>query len=100
MAKQVIWSNRAQEDRRNILSYRLKRNGSNTYSKKLDYLFKEAIRLVKIFPQIGKPTDKENIRVKIVKSYLIVYEDTAATIYILAIWDSRQDPERLAGLLQ
>ena len=95
MAKQVVWSHRAQEDRKNILNYRKQRNGSITYSKKLNHLFKEAIRLLKNFPQVGKLTDQENVRVKIVRDYLIIYEVTETTIYILTIWDSRQDPEKL-----
>ena len=35
MAKQVIWSLRAQNDKKEILDYWKQRNKSNTYSKKL-----------------------------------------------------------------
>lgn len=47
MAKQVVWSIRAQEDRKNILKYWRQRNQSITYSKKLNYLFKEAVSITK-----------------------------------------------------
>ncbi len=100
MVKQVIWSLRAQEDRKNILNYWRQRNGSITYSKKLNYLFKEAVRIIKDFPQVGKLTDQKNVRMKIVRDYFIIYEDTGTTIYILTIWDSRQDPKKLDNILK
>lgn len=100
MVKQVIWSLRAQEDRKNILNYWRQRNGSITYSKKLNYLFKEAVRIIKDFPQVGKLTDQKNVRMKIVRDYFIIYEDTGTTIYILTIWDSRQNPKKLDNILK
>jgi toxin YoeB len=100
MAKQIVWSLKAQEDRKNILSYWRQRNGSAAYSKKLHFLFKEAINIISKFPQIGRPTDHRNVRVKVVRDYLIIYEDTEKAIYILAIWDSRQDPNKLEELLK
>lgn len=73
MAKQVIWSWRAQDDRKKILEYWVKRNKSTKYAKKLDRLFRSAIQLIKQFPQIGKITNDPRVRVKVVKEYLIVY---------------------------
>ena len=67
MVKQVVWSYSAQDDRKEILTYWNNRNKSKTYSQKLDGLFKEAIKLISQFPQIGRPTETENIRIKIVK---------------------------------
>jgi len=43
MAKQVIWSLRAQNDKKEILDYWRQRNKSNAYSKKLNELLKESI---------------------------------------------------------
>lgn len=100
MAKQVVWSFRAQSDRKEILNYWQQRNKSNFYSKKLNQLFKESIKIIADFPQIGKPTDSINTRVKIVKDYLIIYEETETQILILTIWDSRQDPEKLMKILE
>ena len=39
MAKQVIWSILAHNDRLEILDYWIKRNKSNSYSKKLNQIF-------------------------------------------------------------
>lgn len=57
MAKEVVWSLRAQKERKEILEYWRLRNKSNTYSKKLNQLFKESVKIITDFPQIGKPTE-------------------------------------------
>jgi len=95
MAKRVIWSRRAQRNRKEILKYWSARNGSNLYSKKLDRLFRESIRIIARFPHIGLPTDQANIRIKTAKEYFVVYEETDLEVVILAIWDSRQNPNDL-----
>lgn len=95
MVKQIIWSIRAKDDRKNILEYWWHRNKSKTYSKKLDRLFREAITTIMDYPQIGKMTDDQKARIKIVRDYLIVYEVSEKAIYILAIWDGRRNPEKL-----
>ncbi len=100
MAKQVVWSLRAQDDRKNILSYWRQRNKSNTYSKKLNLLFKEAVNTIRDFPKIGKLTDDRNARIKVVRDYLIIYEETETTIYIMTVWDGRQDPAELVKVLR
>jgi toxin YoeB len=100
VAKQVIWSLRAQNNKKEILDYWRQRNKSNTYSKKLNELFKESIKIILDFPQIGKVTDDTKARIKIVRDYLIIYEETETQIFILTIWDSRQDPEKLEKILK
>lgn len=100
MAKQIVWSRRAQRDRKEILEYWRVRNKSNTYSKRLNGLFRESVKIITDFPEIGKPTDQANTRIKIVKDYLIIYEETETQILILTIWDSRQDPGKLKEVLR
>jgi toxin YoeB len=100
MAKKVIWSVRAQTDRKQILEYWRQGNKSNSYSKKLDDRFREAINIIKDFPQIGKLTDDQKARIKVVKDYLLIYEETVDSTIILTIWDSRQDPEKLGKILK
>jgi toxin YoeB len=94
MAKQIIWSLRAQDDRKQIFDYWTQRNKSSNYSKKLNKLFRAAVKLIVNHPNIGKPTDISNVRVKIIRDYLMIYEETGPRIIILTIWDSRQDPSR------
>lgn len=99
MAKKLIWSVRAQNDKKEILNYWRNRNKSNAYSKKLNELFKESVKFILDFPQIGKTTDDPKARIKIVKDYLIIYEETETQISILTIWDSRQNPDKLKEIL-
>jgi plasmid stabilization system protein ParE len=100
MVKKVIWSQRAQDDRKQILEYWINRNKSNTYSKKLDKRFREALHIIREYPQIGKQTDDQKARIKIVKDYLLIYEETKDSIVLLTIWDSRQDPKKLEKILK
>ena len=99
MAKQVVWSFQAQQDRKQILNYWRARNKSNVYSKKLNELFKDSIKLIAEFPQIGKSTDDHKARIKKARDYLIIYEETANQIILLAIWDTRQNPDELKMIL-
>ena len=78
MAKQIIWSFRAQNDRKEIFDYWNNRNKSTTFSRKLNSLIKYTLRLISKYPLIGKKTNKENIRIKILKDYLIIYEVTGS----------------------
>lgn len=93
MARQIIWTERAQKERIEILTFWNNHNKSSIYSKKLNELIKESLKLICRHPFLGKPTNKENVRVKILKDYLIIYEITLNEIVVLSIWDSRQNPE-------
>lgn len=95
MAKKIIWTSRAQRERKQILEFWIDNNHNNKYSLKLDSFIREAIQLIKRHPQIGRPTDIEGVRVKIIRDYLMFYEITDSNIYILTIWDNRQNPEDL-----
>ena len=100
MVKQIIWSLRAQKDKKEIFKYWSQRNKSNRYSKKLNQLFKEAILLLRKHPYIGRPTDYTPLRIKIVKEYLMIYEVTETSINILSNWNGRQDPSKLEDILK
>ncbi|WP_255462851.1 type II toxin-antitoxin system RelE/ParE family toxin [Galbibacter sp. BG1] len=82
-----------------MLSYWAERNKSKEFSKKLNNLFQEAVQLISLYPDIGKPTSKPNIRLKIVRDYYIVYEFENELISILTIWDSRQNPDKLRKVI-
>lgn len=100
MAKQIIWSNRAKNDKRNILKYWKKRNKSNVYPKKLNKIFKEAIISISESPFSGKKSEYGNVMVKIVRDYKIFYDEDGNTISILTIWDTRQNPVKIRNILK
>jgi addiction module RelE/StbE family toxin len=93
MAKQIIWTKKAQQERKEILHYCRVHNQSNTYSKRLNFLINKAITLVAAHPHIGRRTDIENVRVKLVRDYLIFYEESESEIFILTIWYNRRNPD-------
>ncbi len=95
MVKQIVWSRKAQSDRKRILQYWIERNKSKHYSIKLNQLFQNAALLIAHYPHIGTPTSFKNVRSKVVSYYQIFYEEVNDAVHILTIWDSRQNPERL-----
>ncbi|OOG77837.1 type II toxin-antitoxin system RelE/ParE family toxin [Algoriphagus sp. A40] len=96
MAKQkVVWSLRAKNDRLEILEFWIEHNQSSSYSRKLNSLFREATVFISEYPTVGRLTDDEKVRVKIVRDYLIFYEIQKSSIVILTIFNSRRDPEKL-----
>jgi plasmid stabilization system protein ParE len=93
MAKQrIIWSYRAKLDLLGILDFYYKRNGSKTYSIKLNSSFRKAVRIIQKYPKIGHQTDIANTRVLIENNYAIFYKVEVNTIEISTIWDCRQNP--------
>jgi plasmid stabilization system protein ParE len=100
MAKTIVWSAKAQNDRKEILLYWKERNKSITYSRKLNYLFNDAAGSISKFPKIGKPTGYKDTRVKIVRVYLMVYKEYDNHISIITIWDGRQNPLKLERIIR
>lgn len=95
MAKQIIWSAIAKASKKEILLYWIDRNKSNEFSQHLDQLFENAIEIISEFPLAGKPTSKLDVRIKVVKKYLIFYKIYEKHISILLIWDGRRNPKDL-----
>jgi toxin YoeB len=100
MAKQIIWSAIAKASKKEILLYWKHRNSSNRFSKHLNQLFENAIVIISEFPSAGKPTRKKDVRIKIVKEYLIFYKVYDDHISILLIWDGRRNPKDLDWLIE
>ena len=76
MAKQVVWTKRAFEDRKMILQYWMVHNKSNSYSLHLNQVFENAADLISKYPKIGKMTEFHGIGLKIVRDYFLTYRET------------------------
>ena len=96
MVKRITWTLKAQQDRKEILRYWQVHNQSNIYSKKLNQLIKKALTLIAVHPHIGRRTNIETVRVKLVRDYLIFYEEAGEEIFILSIWDNRRNPDEIS----
>jgi len=94
-ARRIIWSKRAKNDLLTILDFYFQRNGTKTYSSKINSVLNESVKVLTRHPYIGKVTDLQDIRCLIKGDYNIFYEIKAGTIEILTIWNSRQNPEEL-----
>ena len=63
MAKRVIWSSNTDQIYTKILEYYIERNGSKTYSQKLNYEILAIITILSKQSFLGLKTDNEKIRV-------------------------------------
>lgn len=95
MAKRITWSDNAIADRLQILTYWFEVLGHKNYSRKLDNDFRNVIKLIARYPEIGRKSEFGDMRYFIKDCYIIYYKDNAKTIDILHIWDSRRNPENL-----
>jgi toxin YoeB len=92
MAKRIVWTKEAQNDRREILNYWNNRNKSKTYSIKLNNLIISSIKLIAYNPNIGMDTNIPNVKIKTLKDYFIIYKNSEASILILGLGDTRRNP--------
>lgn len=92
MAKRkIVWTHKANEERREILAYWIERTQSKGYSIKLNKLIQESLRLTARYPETGRKTTFENVRVKIIRDYLLIYEANSTTLIVLTILDGRRN---------
>lgn len=87
--RKVIWTAKANQERKDILEYWILRNKSKTFSIKLNKLILYNIGLLADHPAIGRKTDVARVRVKIVRDYLLLYEFSNTELIILSVWDGR-----------
>jgi len=96
MAKRkIVWSSKAKFDLLHILEYFYIRNGSKTYSIKVNTKIRKVVRLLSIHPFLGLQSDIENVRAIVEGDYAIFYKVEDETIRIITIWDCRQNPDNL-----
>lgn len=96
MAKRkIVWTKKANLERKEILEYWINRNKSKSFSIKLNRLIINDLKLLSLSPFIGRKTKMENVRVRIVHDYLIFYEILKEEILILTVWDGRKDSKTL-----
>jgi plasmid stabilization system protein ParE len=97
MAKRkIVWSSGAKLDLFKILDFYIKRNGTATYSRKLNSTIRGTLKLLVKTPDIGVQTDVQNVRNLPEGDYSIFYEIKPDRIEIITIWDNRQNPENLS----
>ena len=71
------------------------KNKSKNYSIKLNQLFIEILKQVAESPTIGRKTEFENVRVRIVRDYLLFYKYDQKQIKVLTVWDGNREEKTL-----
>lgn len=100
MALQVKWTDEAKYQFKKILDYWDDRNGSSRYSEKLINLVNQSILRLLEHPGIGRITENDRIRLKIIKDYFLYYSFDNKQLTVLGISDMRRDPMYLKTLLE
>ena len=95
MALEIVWTASALRDRKAILKYWVKRNGSASYSQKLYERWEAAIKLISTDPYLGRPTRHEGVRVVLIGHYNIFYLPELDVISSVRIIDGRRDMTKL-----
>lgn len=98
--RNVVWTKTADLQFIGILEYWVKKNMTNTYSKKLLKLVSERTLQISEKPFIYKSTDFKDVRVASLRNFSVFYKVTDEQIIITAFWDNRQDPKKLLEILQ
>jgi toxin YoeB len=91
--RKIVWTIFARKSRSSIFLYWNKRNKSDTYSKKLNILFQESLKQLKFFPESSVKSNNQNVRLKIASHFEIIYSITDTHIFVLDIWNTRQNPD-------
>ena len=92
MAKKVVWTKQAREQRDSVLKYWLEKNNSNSYPIKLEELISQITSNLSVYPHLGKRTNFPEVRVVTLKDYQLFYR-VGNHIQIIVFWDTRQNPD-------
>jgi plasmid stabilization system protein ParE len=100
MAKRtVVWTATAAKQRREILKYWTKRNGSTEYAEKLIKLTAGQIKIIIRHPESFKSAGYSDTRVSAMGYFSIYYKTVEDQLIITAFWDNRQDPKKILDLM-
>ena len=101
MAKRtVVWTETAAKQRRQILKYWTKINGSTRYAEKLIKMTAKRIEIILMQPDSFKSTDYQDTRESAMGHFSIYYKLTTEQLIITAFWDNRQDPKKILEIIR
>ena len=93
--KRIIWTPQAKLDRYDILKFYADAGTNIIALRKIDYQFRNSIKHLSIFPNLGKTLANQNERIIHSGYYNIIYKILDDAIQILQIWDNRRNPDDL-----
>ena len=98
--RDIVWTETAAKQRREILDYWTRRNGSTVYAEKLVKLTSARIKVILLHPESYKSTDYPGTRKSAMGHFSILYKLTEDQIIITAFWDNHQDPKKLTDIIK
>lgn len=96
----VIWTETAARQRREILTYWVKRNGTKIYAEKLIKLTAKQVKIILSNPFLYKKATFTNTHVASMGHFSIFYKITNNHLIITAFWDNRQDTKKILAVLK
>lgn len=100
MAKrEIVWTETAARQRREILRYWKERNASPTYSIKLVKIIASHLKTISKNPKAFKEVEFEDVRESALGHFSLYYRYTEKQLIVMAFWDNRQDPKTLLKLM-
>ena len=101
MAKrEIVWTETAAKQRREILGYWTARNKSTVYAEKLIKLIAVRIKVISTHPESYKMTIYPETRISAMGHFSILYKFNQQKIIVTAFWDNRQDPKKLLEIIK
>jgi plasmid stabilization system protein ParE len=98
--REIVWTETAKRQRREILRYWTTRNGSTKYAEKLIKLTAARIKVILIHPESYKSTIYPETRISAMGHFSILYKLTEDQLIITSFWDNRQDPKKLLEIIK
>ena len=98
MALQIDWTDKAQDQLKDILIYWEERNGSRTYSNKLYNIFQETLEILSRYPDSGRQTNNLFLKKKSVRDYFIYYTFNDSNLTVIGISYMGRDPIYLKSM--
>lgn len=93
MVKKITWTDSAELQLEEILTYWIERTKSYTYSLKISSLIYNRINWISKVNFKGTRTSHKYVSVAFISHFGVFYEFTELELVIYAIWDTRRDPE-------
>ena len=100
MAKlKIIWTETALQLKRNILTFWIEKNKSTVFARKLNNLIFKRVKLIADTKVQFQKIQNSDIYVSNLGEYSILYRMDEKNLYILAIWNQKQNPDDLIEIL-
>jgi len=78
-----------------IIQYWNQRIQSTAYGRRIQKVLRQNLKLISIYPELGRPTDYPFVKVKVIlENFFLIYRiGSHDEIVVLNFWDCRQDPK-------